>query len=241
MGQTNALPIYPSIPRGGACSDSTPRLFAKIALGAAVETSLMYALIDLIITLKSNNRHSGNSTAMIAIFQTIVLLSIIFGSSTFGAIVDRGLSAATKQILDPNQIPGDANWYANLKKPRWNPPGWLFPIMWLIISKPTQFMAVTKLLAAASSNTNKKELSIPLLAYCTHLSLGDAWNKVFFGLECTGRGLAVIFTFWSALWLCAYLFGRKDRIAGLLLLPTCLWVTVATILNWSIYRLNRQE
>jgi len=113
--------------------------------------------------------------------------------------------------------------------------------MWLIISKPTQFMAVTKLLAAASSNTNKKELSIPLLAYCTHLSLGDAWNKVFFGLECTGRGLAVIFTFWSALWFCAYLFGRKDRIAGLLLLPTCLWVTVATILNWSIYRLNRQE
>lgn len=105
MGQTNAVPIYPSIPRGGACSDSTPRLFAKIALGAAVETSLMYALIDLIITLKSNNSHSGNSTAMIAIFQTIVLLSIIFGSSTFGAIVDRGLSAATKQILDPNQIP----------------------------------------------------------------------------------------------------------------------------------------
>ena len=92
--------------RGGACSDSTPRLFAKIALGATVETSLMYALVNLVVTLKSNNanKYSGNST-VVAIVQTIVLLSIIFGSSTFGAIVDRGLSAATRQILDPNRIP----------------------------------------------------------------------------------------------------------------------------------------
>lgn len=115
--------------------------------------------------------------------------------------------------------------------------GWLFPIMWLIVSKPTQFMAVSKLLAT-STRSNNKELFIPLLAYCTHLSLGDAWNKVFFGLECTGRGLAVIFTFWSALWICAYLFYREDQIAGILLLPTCLWVTVATALNWSINLLN---
>lgn len=92
--------------RGGACSDSTPRLFAKIALGATVETSLMYALVNLVVTLKSNNanKYSGNST-VVATVQTIVLLSIIFGSSTFGAIVDRGLSAATRQILDPNRIP----------------------------------------------------------------------------------------------------------------------------------------
>ena len=92
--------------RGGACSDSTPRLFAKIALGATVETILMYALVNLVVTLKSNNanKYSGNST-VVATVQTIVLLSIIFGSSTFGAIVDRGLSAATKQILDPNRIP----------------------------------------------------------------------------------------------------------------------------------------
>ena len=92
--------------RGGACSDSTPRLFAKIALGATVETSLMYALVNLVVTLKSNNsnKYSSNST-VVAIVQTIVLLAVIFGSSTFGAIVDRGLSAATKQILDPNRIP----------------------------------------------------------------------------------------------------------------------------------------
>ena len=75
--------------------------------------------------------------------------------------------------------------------------------------------------------------------HCTHLSLGDAWNKVFFGLQCTGRGLAVILTFWSVLWTSVYLFYQVDKAAGLFLVPTGLWVTVATALNGSIYVLNK--
>lgn len=108
--------------------------------------------------------------------------------------------------------------------------------MWLIVSKPTQFMGTWKLITQHSQE--EKDLCIPLLAYCAHLSLGDAWNKVFFGLECTGRGAAVIGVFWGVLLLSAYLFYQVDEYAGLLLLPTCGWVTVAAALNLSIYLLN---
>lgn len=107
--------------------------------------------------------------------------------------------------------------------------------MWLIVSKPTQFMAVWKLI----TQSYEEDLSVPLLVYCAHLALGDAWNKVFFGLECTGRGLAVILTFWSVLLASACLFYEVDQYAGLLLLPTFGWVTVATALQWSIYNLNK--
>ena len=86
-----------------------------------------------------------------------------------------GLSAASKQVLDPNSTP-NPDWYSGLKKPKWNPPGWIFPIMWLIISKPTQFIAVSKLLATQSKN-GVHYPNLPVLAYCTHLALGDAWNK----------------------------------------------------------------
>ena len=134
-------------------------------------------------------------------------------------------------------LQGDADWYANLKKPSWNPPGWLFPIMWLIVSKPTQFMAVYKLV----TQSYEKDLTLPLAVYCGHLSLGDAWNKVFFGLECTGRGAAVISTFWSVLLLSVYLFYGVDQYAGFLLVPTFLWVTVAAALNWSIYLSNKDD
>lgn len=109
--------------------------------------------------------------------------------------------------------------------------------MWIIVSKPTQFMAVWKLVRQHYT----EDLTIPLVVYCGHLSLGDMWNKVFFGLECTGRGLAVICTFWSVLALSAYLFYNVDKYSGLLLLPTLGWVTVATALNWSIYLLNKDE
>mmetsp|Transcript_11936 Transcript_11936/g.29208 ORF Transcript_11936/g.29208 Transcript_11936/m.29208 type:complete len:295 (+) Transcript_11936:165-1049(+) len=217
--------------RGGECSDSNPALFAKIGFGAAVETGLMYALANLAVRANS----SGYSKVVVRSFQAVALLAIIFGSASFGSLVDMGMSAASRQALDPNQIPGDADWYANLKKPSWNPPGWLFPIMWLIVSKPTQFMAVWKLITQSYG----KDLSLPLLVYCAHLSLGDAWNKVFFGLECTGRGLAVILSFWSVLLGSAYLFYGVDEVAGLLMVPTSLWVTVATALNWSIYLNNK--
>ena len=110
--------------------------------------------------------------------------------------------------------------------------------MWLIVSKPTQFMAVWKLI---TQQTDKDNLAIPLLVYVTHLSLGDAWNKVFFGLECTGKGLVVILAFWSVLLTSMYLFYNIDQAAGLLMLPTVLWVSVATALQWSIYNLNKDN
>jgi len=223
--------------RGGACSDSTLSLLSKVGLGTIVEAILLFATTQFAAC--SETLLNFDQLSLTRFVQVIELLCVIFGSSQFGAIVDSGLSAATKQFLDPNTIPGDADWYANLKKPFWNPPGWLFPIMWLIVSKPTQFMAVYKLITQHSDKG--KELSIALAVYVTHLSLGDAWNKVFFGLECTGRGLVVICTFLSMLLFSAKLFYDIDEAAGLLMLPTCAWVTVATLLNGSIYFKNKDE
>jgi len=37
--------------------------------------------------------------------QVFEIFAVIFGSASFGSVVDTGLSAATKQLLDPNQIP----------------------------------------------------------------------------------------------------------------------------------------
>ena len=155
--------------RGGGCSDSTPALFGKVAASAAVETFLMYQF--LAIGAKINTPLSSG----IRILQAALALSVVFGSSYFGQLIDSGMSAATRQVLAPNEIPGDADWYLTLKR---NPPGWLFPIVWLIVSKPTQFVAIWKLI----TSNHEKDIMLQLIVYCAHLSLGDAWNKVFFGL-----------------------------------------------------------
>lgn len=90
-----------TVPRGGACSDSPPALFAKVALGATVETLLMYATL---IAAKSEKVLDLPSTTT-RVIQSCLIFCIIFLSSTYGAIADMGLSAATKQLLMPNEIP----------------------------------------------------------------------------------------------------------------------------------------
>lgn len=221
--------------RGGAC-DSDPILFAKVGLGAMFETfTLLLVLAGAVsFTKKFSSDLSIPKIQDVSLPIWIILFLMIFASSFFGSIIDGGLSAASSQVLEPNVTPGEPDWYANLKRPSWEPPGWVFPIMWLIISKPTQLYAVITLL--------KKENKVPwpaLAIYCSHLSLGDAWNKVFFGLQCPGRGAAVISVFWAVLVLSAILFYNIDETAGKYMLPSCAWVTVASALNWNIYLNNK--
>ena len=98
---STTIEIVSTIPRGGACSDSPPALFAKVALGATVETLLMYATL---IAAKSEKVLDLPSTTT-RVIQSCLIFCIIFLSSTYGAIADMGLSAATKQLLMPNEIP----------------------------------------------------------------------------------------------------------------------------------------
>jgi tryptophan-rich sensory protein len=230
---------------GGACNDSNPALFFKVALSSALETATMLGLIV------GANKLSEKVQVLPDLFglpllQWLSLVAVIFASSFFGSIVDGGLSAATNQLLDPNQIPGDPDWYATLIKPSWNPPGWVFPIMWLLVSKPTQLVAISLILKKAKSVASEADmvtkLPIEILAiYCAHLSLGDAWNKVFFGLQCTGRGAAVITAFFGLLLTSAYLFYTIDPAAGKFMLPTCGWVLIAFSLNWNIHLNNKNK
>lgn len=218
--------------RGGACSDTDPALFVKIGASAILET---LALLGVFYAGKevAENTNIGKLFGL-PISQLISILLVVFGSSFFGSFVDGGMSVATQQAIDPNVVPGDPDWYAKIKKPSWNPPGWVFPIMWLIVSKPTQAVALAKVLQAKDGAIPWEILSV----YCAHLSFGDMWNKVFFGFQCTGKGAAVITVFFGLLLSSAYLFSGVDAVAGKFMFPTCSWVLVASALNWNIYLNN---
>ncbi|CAJ1947911.1 unnamed protein product [Cylindrotheca closterium] len=206
--------------------------FAKVFIGTTVESVLMHQV--LLFAFGLSNEFKDKTFA--SVVQFLLIFSVVFGSSTYGAVIDNGLSAATQQFLSPNEVPGDSDWYSKLQKPSWNPPGWVFPIMWLIISKPTQFVALWKLKEMKMTMTGSEDLA--LLVYCIHLSLGDAWNKIFFGLQQIKVGVVVISAFWTLLLASTYFFYAINPSAGLFMVPTCLWVTVAASLNWSIYMQN---
>ena len=97
--------------------------------------------------------------------------------------------------------------------------------MWLLVSKPTQLLAVAKVCSSGTSEGEEAPAALPwvpqLAAYCLHLALGDAWNKVFFGQQKVAAGALMITVFYGALLASAYLFAQVDATAGLLMVPTC--------------------
>jgi len=95
------IPVNQSLQklRGGACSDSSIELFAKIGVGTAVEAILMWLALDKSLNLKLGD------PLLTRLVQVVALLSVIFASSVYGSLVESGLSAASKQFLDPNEIP----------------------------------------------------------------------------------------------------------------------------------------
>jgi len=219
--------------RGGVCSDTNPVLFAKIGTTAIVESAALFGIL-----LGSTKVNAPWKIFNQSLAEVLASIFVIFGASFVGAIIDGGMSAATNQALNPNKILGDPDWYANLIKPSWNPPGWLFPIMWLVVSKPTQLCAISRMLKFGIKE-NEKGTLLALAVYTTHLTLGDAWNKVFFGLECINQGTTVISLFFGALLTSAFLFYKIDKEAGYYMLPTCGWVAVAAALQYSIYFKNK--
>lgn len=250
LSSNNDNSIIKSAPRGGAaCSDSALKFFAKIGTGTILESVVLFGVLYASVKL-SDAVPSIPSIYNQPIPSLVASLMIIFGSSFFGSVIDGGLSVASKQALMP-QTTLSPNWYAGLKKPSWNPPGWVFPIMWLIVAKPTQLCALSRIFKhgvqqvtvenSLSSSITTIFPSFAILVYTTHLALGDTWNKVFFGLQCIGRGTAVISIFFAFLLASTYLFYTIDAGAGYYMLPTCGWVFVATALQWSIYLKNKNK
>jgi translocator protein len=123
--------------------------------------------------------------------------------------------------------------YESLIKPSWVPPDWAFPAAWFTLWA-LQAAALLRLLGAVGSRSQR----MAILALGSQFLVAILWQAVVFG---PGRLLL------AAWWLVALLAlvvsavalaWRVDRLAGLLVLPTVCWVSVATALGWALYRLN---
>jgi translocator protein len=201
---------------------------------AAVLVSILQGSLQITTTTATSNKWNP-IIWQLPLARWIAILAVVFGSAGVRSALDGTVKAAA-QTLRPTVTPGDPEWYANLRKPWFNPPGWLFPIMWLVVSKPTQVLALRSLLVSLSDGANGGwKRFIP---YGIHLALGDTWNQIFFNHQRIGLGAMVISLFWSALLVTIYVFDDINPWAGYFLLPTAAWVTVAALLNLEIYRLN---
>lgn len=121
-------------------------------------------------------------------------------------------------------------WYQTLNKPSWNPPPWIFGPVWTLLYLG---MAVAAWLVWKRGGQGQA-----LRLYVVQLALNAAWTPVFFGAHQLGAAFIVIVCMWIAIFLTQRAFQAVSRPAGLLLLPYLAWVSFASVLNFTLWRLN---
>ena len=74
--------------------------------------------------------------------------------------------------------------------------------------------------------------------FILQLALNAAWTPIFFGAHQLGWALVEIVALWVAILLTLLSFRRVNTTAGWLFVPYLAWVTFATVLNFTLWKLN---
>ncbi|WP_299116214.1 TspO/MBR family protein [uncultured Winogradskyella sp.] len=129
---------------------------------------------------------------------------------------------------------GDAvsgEWYSNLNKAPWTPPGWVFGFAWTTI-----MLCFSYYLAELFVERSKTTLwFVFLLAWLLNVS----WSWFFFNQKMISTGLIVLILL-TLIILYLFVTYRHDRLkwAKYLLLPYLIWLCIATSLNSYILLYN---
>jgi len=128
-----------------------------------------------------------------------------------------------------------STWYADLAKPSFNPPDWIFGVVWPILYV---MMGVAAFLIS-NKGISSKQTKVALGLFVFQLILNGLWTPIFFGLHMMGLALAEIILLWVAILVTIFAFWRISKPATYLLIPYILWVSFAVVLNASLWHLNR--
>lgn len=139
-----------------------------------------------------------------------------------------GAAAATGAMIQPGE------WYRSLSKPTWTPPDWVFPVAWTFLYLAMSYAAAR--VAALSGTTPGTGQALAF--WSVQIALNTLWTPVFFGLKRMKAGLVVIGLLWLAVAATLVAFLRLDLLAGLLMVPYLIWVSIAAALNRAVLMRN---
>ncbi len=125
-------------------------------------------------------------------------------------------------------------WYASLRKPRWQPPNWLFAPVWTLIGGLTTWSAVVGWHALRSPS--QREMLVGL--FVVNGALNILWSLLFFNRRRPDLALIEVVLLWLSIAALMFDLAPASPLAAWLLAPYLAWVSVAAFLNLAIVRLN---
>lgn len=117
--------------------------------------------------------------------------------------------------------------------PTWTPPGFIFPIVWLLVIAPIRATASAMIYGSTMSYTTPA-----IMALMLHLSIGDVWNTINNVEKRYGVSVVGVVLVWLSKAFAAYQYYLVVPMAGKLLALPLIWLTIASSLIIRTWQLN---
>ncbi|MGE5318600.1 MAG: TspO/MBR family protein [Hyphomicrobiaceae bacterium] len=127
------------------------------------------------------------------------------------------------------------SFYAQLVKPAWAPPGWLFGPVWSALYILMAFAAWLVWRAAGLPQAKRA-----LLLFAAQLVANALWSWLFFAWRLGASAFADVVALWILVAATLMSFWRVQRLAAVLLAPYLAWITFAAVLTLAVWRRNPQ-
>jgi tryptophan-rich sensory protein len=134
-------------------------------------------------------------------------------------------------VIGSQFSPGE--WYAGLDKPSWNPPAWIFAPVWTALYC---MMGIAAWLVWRRGGWTVNRVALSL--FLCQLVLNALWSWIFFGLHQMQLALIEIVLLWTVVLATMLTMWKTSKASGLLLLPYLGWLSFATLLNFTLWKLN---
>jgi tryptophan-rich sensory protein len=123
--------------------------------------------------------------------------------------------------------------YAELARPSWAPPAWVFGPVWsalyALMAASAWWVWRTRGFAGART---------ALVLFIVQLVANALWSWLFFAWRQGGLAFAEVLLLWCLIVATIVAFRRISLVAAVLLYPYWAWTTFAAALTFSIWRLN---
>jgi len=127
------------------------------------------------------------------------------------------------------------SFYSQLIQPDWAPPSGIFGPVWTILYA---LMGIAAWLVWCSGGFRHQQQALTL--FLLQLAFNALWSWLFFAWHLGAMALADIAILWILIVATLFSFWRVRPLAGGLFIPYLLWVSFASVLNYSIWQLNPQ-
>ena len=151
--------------------------------------------------------------------------------TALGFIFVSQLAGIIGSVFTSSAIP---NWYVTLNKPVFNPPGWLFGPVWVILYALMGIAAYLVWQKWGASSLAKWAV----ILFLVHLIFNALWSILFFGLKNPMLAFFEIIFLLIMIISVSIMFLQIDKRAFFMMMPYIFWVSFAMVLNFYIWRLN---